>query len=366
VASIQAEGEWGQDVEPGRRCGDGEHWWQYRSGAGQRGGSALADRCREPCAWPIWMICLKCEANFVPPCGSANPDKCEHCARVYKARLAKRIADRVLIAPANSVGCLTWTPPGIKRQCRTHRNCEADGPRCEAYATVVTEEEKAAWHSTLTKRRNRVMTAIKRGEASLRVNGRLVPIPDLISIGCKETQKRGVLHGHDVLARSGGGALMLSETKLRKLLIDNGFGRKFTWKPVTGEKIGRYLTKTLAKYVSKSVTERGSIMMLAKAPVEAGRSIGAICASERIFRRENPSEPAAGSLVPWTGRLWTASRGWNPGGTAEGGPLVVFDSEELCEESEPEDPNGSAEGLDEEAKAVALIMAAFPGSWDGP
>jgi hypothetical protein len=163
------------------------------------------------------------------------------------------------------------------------------------------------------------------------VGGRLVPVPDLDYFNAREVQEErlassgvALLHGHVVLRRSSGAVLVLSERKVRALLVEHGFGRKMTLKAISGEAAASYLTKSIAVYVTKSVDARG----------------GVECVRD-------------GQLWPWKGRLWTSSRAWSgvtkPADVvrlAAGQPLVSF-SDELCGETEGD--------------VLAKVLKAFPG-----
>lgn len=304
----------------------GSHVWQMVGRAGRLG--------RGDCVDPLWVVCLRCCADMVLPCGTSKISRCRPCALRYKRKVQRRCADGLALVPEGAALFLTWTPPGSKVQCRKHRYCVGGRDGCELYQTVTSPVEAAVWHRSLVERRNRFLTALRRGEGSLKVGGRLVPIPDLEYFEAREVQdKRAaesglvLLHGHMVLRRRSGASLALSERKVRELAIKFGFGRKIDLKVVAGSGLSRYVTKTLALYVSKGVCDRDRVQVL----------------------------DDSGSLAVWSGRLWVSSRAWGPGssrravaGIAEGEPLVSF-NEPLCGESASQ-------------SALGAVLGAFPGS----
>ena len=332
-----------------RRCvGAGEHRYQLvgRCLAHGESGRALAARARFGCDDPLWLVCLVCGGDVVVPCGTSNVGRCRPCGVRYRRRLEARVHHGIVIVPPGAVLCLTYTAPGSRRMCRRHRQCAAVGPSCEAYKTLVDDVDKARWHSELPVNWNRLVTALRRGEGSPLVNGHLQPIDDLEYFNAREVQdgkrrddgrSRDVLHGHVVFKRASGARLILSERKVRSLLISFGFGHKLTLKPITGAGGSKYITKSLSKYVSKSVGDRSTVMKL-------------VVVDNKGYR--------AGDIIPWTGRLWTSSRSWSGvksvaaaaavvvAGSA-GQPLVSF-SDELCVTS--------ALGV------VATLLDAFPGA----
>jgi len=227
------------------------------------------------------------------------------------------------------------TPPGEKVQCRKHRFCEGNKPGCERYGRIGSRDDAANWHASLGERHNRFLTALRRGEGSPKVKGHLVPIEDLDYFNGREVQEQraeryGVelLHQHLVLRRSSGLPFVLSEAKVRRLLVEHGFGRKFTLKGITGDGAASYLTKRLALYVSKSVCVRVGVETVKD-----------------------------GEVVRWAGRLWTTSRAWAGAGTTDvvrlavGEPLVSF-KPQLC---------GLAPALGA-GELLGTVLATFKGS----
>lgn len=314
------------------------HDYVFLGDAGYRLGRTIA------CVRPQCLLCVTCGNHLVIPCGNSNVNKCRDCGLRYKRKVKRRITDGIGLVPAHAVACLTFTPPGVEVQCRKHVRCTGGREDdCEVYATITTQNEVAEWNGELSVRQNRLVTAIRRGEASPKVRGQLVPIEDLDYFCARERgDKRyreygqALIHGHMVLRRSSGAPMLLSERKMQKLLVEHGFGRKFTLKSITGDGAANYLTKSLAKYVSKGVAERFQ--------VECVRD---------------------GVIVPWRGRLWTSSQAWSGVARARdvvrlaaGQPLVSLLAE-LCDDMLPADPEASV-GL-----TVGLVKDVFPGSHEG-
>jgi hypothetical protein len=116
----------------------------------------------------------------------------------------------------------------------------------------------------LGKRWNRLLQALRRGEATPKRNGVRVPQP-VQYFRVYETQSRGALHIHVAIVSDSGSPIVFSPRKLRALLIRHGFGHEMKWDPMTGgkhelakrerSKVGGYL----AKYLAKSMDERAAV-----------------------------------------------------------------------------------------------------------
>lgn len=318
---------------------------QFLGSAGRLSGRLGQGRCSDAKS----MMCLKCGYDCVLPCGSSSTGRCRPCGLRYKRKVENRCERGLVgIAPDSALE-LTWTAPGSKRMCGAtgHRGCDGTGEMCAPYDFVDSDEALAGWHSSLTERRNRFLTALRRGEACKKVGGRRQLIPDLEYFEGREVQDgsrrpdhagRGALHGHMLLRRSSGAPFVVSERLLGRLLVRHGFGRKFSLKPYQGRQAASYITKRCARYVSKSVDSRGHVLVL----------------------------NVDGSLSPWRGRLWVTSKGWSSGGAAAGpgvpgaagapgsavaDPLVSFTATPMQTLSTAS-----------HSPPISLLLAAFPGS----
>lgn len=156
--------------------------------------------------------------------------------------------------------CLTLTAPGHTgsvTHCHRHKRkgCEDDG--CEVCpCTPDGGVDLARWNVGLTCRTNRLLEAVRRGEASPLVRGRRQRVP-LEYFQAREVQRRGALHLHIPLVRSDGKALMLDKKLLRGLAIAHGFGHSMTYKP-----FAKGLAYYCSKYVAKGADERSRLPWL--------------------------------------------------------------------------------------------------------
>jgi hypothetical protein len=145
----------------------------------------------------------------------------------------------------------------------------------------------AEWNASLTKRMNRLLEGIRRGEASPRVGGRRRPVSFEYVQG-REVQVRGALHVHAVVLPRRAKALQLDRKALRALVISHGFGHEVTLERIGTSKHGGSKSKSpgrvagyVSKYVSKAADQRDQVRW--------------------------PTVPD-GRQAPY--RTWTRSRGW--------------------------------------------------------
>lgn len=145
----------------------------------------------------------------------------------------------------------------------------------------------AEWNASLTKRMNRFLEAMRRGEASPMVGGRRRPVAFDYLQG-RELQERGALHVHAVLIPRGRAPLQFDRKALRELAMRHGFGHELKLERIGTSRHGGSKAKSpgrvagyVSKYVSKAANERG------KAPW-----------ASLPRRRQAPY------------RTWTRSRGW--------------------------------------------------------
>lgn len=241
------------------------------------------------CEQPIWLCCVGCGAVREMRCDSSQAGRCSPCARRYRARVRSLVRDGMEYVPAGRALMLTITAPSDRgRHCRRHRRCGGEGPECDPCpCTAVGGVDLGEWNQSYTARANRVLEAIRRGEASQLVNGVRRRLQVEYFHG-REVQKRGALHGHIVLMDLAGGAIRMSRRLLRELLVRHGFGHELqldrigtsrhqgSKSPSTGRVAGY-----VAKYVSKAADSRDQVPWPA------------------VPRRRQ---------APY--RTWTRSRGW--------------------------------------------------------
>lgn len=200
------------------------------------------------CVAPVWVYCVICAYEAYWPCNSSRQSRCVPCARRYRHRVEMVCQSGML----GRVGfCLTVTAPGQNVHCWSHKriNCADDGCT-DCPCTPAGGTDLRAWNVGLTPRSNRLIEAIRRGEASPLVKGRRQSVP-LEYFQARELQKRGALHCHIPLVRSDGKPLHLDKRLLRQLAMRHGFGHAMTFKPFTGG-----LANYCAKYVSKAADQR--------------------------------------------------------------------------------------------------------------
>lgn len=258
-----------------RWCFCGKFDADFVAGAGKVGEAGK-------CEAPHLLVYSCCGVSKSIRCKSALSSRCKHCARIYKAEV-RTVCSRGIERASAPGGTLTLTAPGAGRHCRRHRRCLGDGPQCEVCPCSRDHFDVGEWNATLGKRWNRLLQAIRRGEASVKRGGRLV-VQDVQYFRALETQHRGALHLHVPMVSGTDEPLNISPRKLRALAMKHGFGHSLKWDPMTGgkheaSKLGGYV----AKYVSKTVGERPAVPW--RAPGE---------------------HPHKGRLF----RTWVASRRW--------------------------------------------------------
>jgi hypothetical protein len=185
-----------------------------------------------------------------------------------------------------NVWFLTVTPPGDRQHCRRHSKCFGDGWDCSVCpCTPEGGVDLAEFNATFTDRLNRVITAIRRGEASPRLPAKRVrrgsgyqwvkirqrvPVAYMRAVEVQDGKRRSDglgrmgLHGHIPLYRTDGKALQLRERTLRELVMRHGFGHRVTLQRVSfrpgedGEDFVR-VAGYVAKYVAKAADCRDAV-----------------------------------------------------------------------------------------------------------
>lgn len=285
VSTLQPEGREGREAFPGRCCGD--PLVEFVPGAGV----AVKGKCERP----NLMFCVRCGCSADVRCQSSRRSDCGYCASIYRRSVRQVCEDGINKVADGAALCLTVTGQGDRLHCRRHKHCEVTGPECDPCpCTPVGGCDVGEQNATFTARLNRVLEAIRRGEASPKVKGRRAPVPLEYFAGREPQLKtgRGALHAHIPLVRSDGKVLQLDKRLLRDLLMRHGFGHsmyldRLSTSKHPGSKRGYRRTRSLSFYVSKYVSD-------------AADNRAAV-----PWRAPGP-DPDKGKR--W--RTWTSSRGW--------------------------------------------------------
>jgi hypothetical protein len=217
------------------------------------------------CDAPVRLVCLACGAAVVVRCGSSQVGRCAPCARRYRNRVRRLIQDGIECVPMGTAVLLTVTAPSEKGvHCLRHRKCGGGGWDCvPCLCSPVGGVDLAEWNPGLTKRMNRVLEAMRRGEASPLVGGRRCPVAFEYLQG-RELQERGALHVHAVLLPRGRAPLQFDRKALRELVMRHGFGHELDLERIGTSRHGGSKAKSpgrvaayVSKYVSKAADARG-------------------------------------------------------------------------------------------------------------
>lgn len=206
------------------------------------------------CERPAFVFCVVCKSNAHWPCNTTRQSRCAPCARRYRHRVEMVCQSGML----GRVGyCLTLTAPGQNPHCFRHKRKGCQDPSCDLCpCTPAGGVNLQAWNVDLTSRMNRLLEAIRRGEASPLVRGKRQQVP-LEYFQAREVQRRGALHTHVPLVRSDGKPLHLDKRQLRQLAMRHGFGHAMTYKP-----FAKGLAYYCAKYVAKGADQRTHVPWL--------------------------------------------------------------------------------------------------------
>jgi hypothetical protein len=200
-------------------------------------------------------------------CGSSKASQCVPCARRYRRRVQALVQSRLEQVRLGAALQLTVTAPSEKdSHCQVHRKCDASGPTCEVCAcSPEGGVDLADWNACLTRSMNRLLSAIRRGEASPRVGGRRRPV-SLEYFQAREVQRRGALHVHVVLVPVANKPVQLNRKMLKQLAISHGFGHEVDLQRVGTSKHGGSTARSpgrvagyLSKYVTKAADLRGDV-----------------------------------------------------------------------------------------------------------
>ncbi len=241
------------------------------------------------CDAPVVLVCLSCGGRSIVRCQTSQVRRCGPCARRYRNRVRQLIQDGIELLPLGMAVFLTVTAPSEKgAHCRRHRRCQGAGWDClPCVCSPVGGVDLADWNATLTKRMNRMLEALRRGEASPMVGGRRRPV-SFDYVQGREVQRRGALHVHAVLLPRGRAPLQLDRKALRELVMRHGFGHEIEFERIGTSQHGGSKAKTpgrVAGYVSKYV-------------------------SKAADQREEVPWPALPRRRQAPYRTWTRSRGW--------------------------------------------------------
>lgn len=199
------------------------------------------------------------------------------------------VKDGLEHVPAGVALLLTVTAPSEHgAHCRRHKKCDEAGLDCEVCPCSPPDGvDLAVWNRSLTQRTNRLLEAIRRGEASPLFAGRRRKI-GLEYFQAREPQDRGALHIHAVLLPLDGKPVQLDKRQLRTLAMRHGFGHEITTERIGTSRHGGSKARSpgrvsgyLSKYVSKGADLRDGVPW---PPLPRGRQ------------------------APY--RTWTRSRGW--------------------------------------------------------
>ena len=242
------------------------------------------------CEAPSYLYCASCEAEGFMRCGSSRASQCAPCSRRYKRRVRALVETRLEQIRPGTALLLTLTAPSDRgRHCQVHRKCDATGVMCEVCpCTPEGGVDLADWNASLTKRTNRLLSAIKRGEASPKVRGQRAAVA-LEYFQAREVQRRGALHDHVVLVPVANKSRQLDRRMLKRLAMSHGFGHEVDLERIGTSKHGGSKARSpgrVAGYVSKYVTKAADLRGAVPWPCQAyGRRQAAF-------------------------RTWTRSQGW--------------------------------------------------------
>jgi hypothetical protein len=242
-------------------CGGASHLrWLRRGAVGDVG----------DCERPSVMGCERCGAAFGVSCGTSSRARCGPCGARYCGRV-RRVFEGGLSAAGvlGSASCaLTLTAPGDRR----HEYRPGIWCPCTPEGGV----NLAEWNAGAGMAWSRFLQALRREFERYGI--------DVEYAKSTEVQKRGALHFHALLELVGlprGQRCPVPVSRIRALAIRHGFGHSIDFDSGTDH---AGFASYCAKYVSKSVDQRGEVPWL-------DRETGELCESARY-------------------RTWSRSRAW--------------------------------------------------------
>lgn len=215
-----------------------------RSWVGYRVASGTRPAPRPDCDRPVWFRCDDCGALTTARCNVKDIRGCEPCAERYRRQVRWRAGDG--IAKPGQTLALTITAPGAS-------TLPWDTGKCNHVASIECSGKMGC-------RVDKALAAAWNGEASPNFNHLLQDLHREYGafeyFRAVEVQERGLLHYHLVIKVKS--AAVWNQSVCRRLATKHAFGSqvKLDMRPAL-EKLGGYL----AKYVSKSVSERRSAPM---------------------------------------------------------------------------------------------------------
>ncbi len=215
------------------------------------------------CEAPSYLYCASCKADGFMRCGSSRASRCAPCSLRYTRRVRALVQCRLeQVRPGTALELTVTAPSERGAHCQVHRKCDARGPTCEVCpCSPEGGVDLAEWNGCLTKRMNRLLSAIRRGEASPRVRGRRAPV-DLEYFQAREVQRRGALHVHVVLIPAASKPVQLDRKVLKQLAMSHGFGHEVDVERVGTSKHGGSKARSpgrVAGYLSKYVTKAADL-----------------------------------------------------------------------------------------------------------
>lgn len=198
------------------------------------------DVCSSPLLW-------RCESGcclLATPCSNHRESRCTPCANRYRRRVSRLIESGLNSGSRQMTGhlyLLTANAPGNPGHTRWIPG------RAGKHGVCGCEHSRSAgddrWNASASHRWGLVLDRLRKVQ------------PGLAFVRVVEVQKRGLIHLHIVLWTPDS----LDAAEVQRLLLDAGFGCVMDLAPIDNpQKASRYL----AKYVSKSVDDRGFVPWL--------------------------------------------------------------------------------------------------------
>lgn len=254
------------------------------------------------------MFCVRCGAQAVVKCNASRSSRCRPCASRYRVRVQRVARDPLVRLAPGAAFFVTLTAPGDHQHCRRHgRACDGESGKAGCYVCECTPAggvDLAEFNSTLTVRFNRVLEAMRRGEATPKEMGRRAH-QAFEYFNAREVQKRGALHTHTLVRPADDVPLVISQRLLSQLAIRHGFGHQVDIQRIGEAVRGKSRTadgaaRYVSKYVSKSADERGKVPWRRKE---------CRCVPDAPTRCVPCVERMRG-VAPAKYRTWSASRQW--------------------------------------------------------
>jgi hypothetical protein len=190
------------------------------------------------CTRPRIRECLRCGFRALARCRSTARRVCVPCSETYRRCIWQIALSGFLIVGRGQQLFLTLTAPGSEQHADT-----VHGGICPC--TPEGGVALPVWNAQLPRRWNRFMQALRRHVGTKLSYFRAI-----------ETQKRGALHEHVILARADGQPLILSAERVRQLAMQHGYGHSIRLDVVSS--MGG-ASSYVSKYVSKACDDRPDV-----------------------------------------------------------------------------------------------------------